>query len=41
MVFALVRDRSADGLFQVVEIIRDEVRQIGVLRMVPALFHGV
>jgi hypothetical protein len=38
---ALFRDRRLDGLMKVVDVVRDEVRQIGVLGMVPTLLDGV
>jgi hypothetical protein len=41
LVFALFRDRRIDSFLKVAKIVRDEVRQIGVLRVVPALFDGV
>lgn len=41
LVLALLCDRSMNGLTKVFQIVWDEVRQIGVLRMAPALFDGI
>ena len=41
MVSALVCQGLGDRSFQVVEVVGDEVRQVGILGMVPALLDGV
>jgi len=41
LVFALLCDRHIDSLLKVLKIVWDEVRQIGVLRVVPTLLDGV
>lgn len=41
LVLALVGEGRLDGLVEVVEIVRDEVGQVGVFGMVPALLDGV
>lgn len=40
-VFALVGEGRLDGLVEVVEIVRDEVGQVGVFGVAPALLDGV
>jgi hypothetical protein len=41
LVFGLFRDGRFDGILKVIKIVRDEVRQVGVLRVVPALLDRV
>ncbi len=41
LVFGLASDRLVDGDFQVIEVVRDEVGQVGIVGMISALLNRI